>query len=92
MKPLMLLFGRARVMVSFIPLVFTLVSSVFETLHAHSELCMPLWLLVRTLMDPVVRVEPNGSQKLLLYDDANEDLKSQGWVEFLNKFQAYNLQ
>jgi hypothetical protein len=43
-------------------------------------------------MAPVVRVEPNGSQTLLLYDDASEDLKSQGWVEFLKKFQGYNLQ
>jgi hypothetical protein len=43
-------------------------------------------------MAPVIRVEPNGPQTLLLYDDASEDLKSQGWVEFLKKFQGYNLQ
>jgi hypothetical protein len=43
-------------------------------------------------MAPVVRVEPNGSQTLLLCDDASEDLKSQGWVVFLKKFQGYNLQ
>jgi hypothetical protein len=43
-------------------------------------------------MAPVVRVEPNGSQTLLLYDDAREDLKGQGWLEFLEKFQGYNLQ
>jgi hypothetical protein len=41
MKPLMLSFNRARVMVGFIPLVFSLVSSVFETLHAYSDLCLP---------------------------------------------------
>jgi len=43
-------------------------------------------------MAPVVRVEPNGSQTLLLCDDMSEDLKIQGWVVFLNKFQGYNLQ
>jgi hypothetical protein len=29
---------------------------------------------------------------LLLYDDASEDLKSQGWIEFIKKFHGYNLQ
>jgi len=43
-------------------------------------------------MAPVIRVEPNGSQTFLLYDDESDDLKSQGWVEFLKKFQGYNLQ
>jgi hypothetical protein len=42
-------------------------------------------------MAPVVRFEPNGSQTLLLYDDASEDLKSQGWDMFIEKFQGYNL-
>jgi hypothetical protein len=40
----------------------------------------------------VVCVEPNGSQTLLLYEDTREDLKGQGWLEFLEKFQGYNLQ
>jgi hypothetical protein len=43
-------------------------------------------------MAPVVRVEPNGSQTLTLYEDVSEYLQSQGWLEFLNKFQGYNLQ
>jgi hypothetical protein len=42
-------------------------------------------------MAPVIRFEPNGSQTLLLYDDASEDLKSQGWDMFIKKFQGYNL-
>jgi hypothetical protein len=42
-------------------------------------------------MAHVVCVEPNGSQTLLLYDDAREDLKGQGWLVFLEKFQGYNL-
>jgi hypothetical protein len=36
----------------------------------------PLFPSVQTLMAPVVQVELNGSQTLLLYDDASEDLKS----------------
>jgi len=43
-------------------------------------------------MAPIVCVEPNGSQTFLLYDDAIEDLKSQGWFVFLEKFQGYKLQ
>jgi hypothetical protein len=43
-------------------------------------------------MAPIVCVEINGSQTLLLYDDASEDLKSQRCLEFLKKFQGYNLQ
>jgi hypothetical protein len=40
----------------------------------------------------VVRIEPNGSHILLLYDDASEDMKSQGWDLFIKKFQWYNMQ
>jgi hypothetical protein len=43
-------------------------------------------------MAPIVRVEPNGIQTLLLYDDAREDLESNGWLIFLRKFQGFNLQ
>ena len=43
-------------------------------------------------MDPVVRVKPNGSQTSRLYDDAREDLESNGWLVFLRKFQGFNLQ
>ena len=40
----------------------------------------------------VIRIEPNGSQTLLLCDDAREDLKGQGWLRFLEKLQGFNLQ
>jgi hypothetical protein len=40
----------------------------------------------------VARVEPNGIQTLLLYDDAREDMESIGWLVFLSKFQGFNLQ
>ena len=43
-------------------------------------------------MAPVVRVEPNGTQTLLLYDDAREDLERSGWLVFIRKFQGFNLQ
>jgi hypothetical protein len=40
----------------------------------------------------VIRIEPNGSQTLLMCDDSREDLKGKGWLEFLEKFQGFNLQ
>jgi hypothetical protein len=43
-------------------------------------------------MAPVVRVEPNDTQTLLLCDDAREDLEGNGWLVFLEKFQGFNLQ
>jgi hypothetical protein len=43
-------------------------------------------------MAPVVRVEPNGIQTFLLYDNAREDLERNGWLIFLRKFQGFNLQ
>jgi hypothetical protein len=43
-------------------------------------------------MVPVVRVEPNDTQTLLLCNDAKEDLEGNGWLIFLEKFQGFNLQ
>ena len=43
-------------------------------------------------MAPIIRVEPNGIQTLLLYDDAREDLERSGWLIFIRKFQGFNLQ
>jgi hypothetical protein len=43
-------------------------------------------------MAPVVRVEPNGIQTLLSYDNAREDLERNGWHVFIKKFQGFNLQ
>jgi hypothetical protein len=42
-------------------------------------------------MAHVVQLQPNGSQTLFLYDDASEDLKSQGWDMFIKKFHGYKL-
>jgi hypothetical protein len=43
-------------------------------------------------MAPVIRIEPNGIQTLLLYDDARGDLERSGWLVFIRKFQGFNLQ
>jgi hypothetical protein len=42
-------------------------------------------------MSPVVRIEPNGIQTLLSYDDAREDFERNGWYVFIRKFQGFNL-
>jgi hypothetical protein len=41
-------------------------------------------------MAPVVRVEPNGCQALLMFDGAYSDLEKFGWILFINKFDGYN--
>jgi hypothetical protein len=43
-------------------------------------------------MAPIVRVEPNDTQALLLCDDSREDLEGNGWLVFIEKFQGFNLQ
>jgi hypothetical protein len=42
-------------------------------------------------MAPVVRIEPNGVQTLLLFDNACEDLENSGWLVFIQKFEGFNL-
>jgi hypothetical protein len=42
-------------------------------------------------MAPVVRIEPNGSQALLLFDDARKDLEDSGWLMFIHRFEGFNL-
>ena len=42
-------------------------------------------------MAHVVRIEPNGVQTLLLFDNAREDLESNGWLVFIQKFEGFNL-
>jgi hypothetical protein len=52
----------------------------------------PCYSLFEPIMAPVIRTEMNGSQALLLHDDASEDLKNQGWDMLIEKFQGYKLQ
>jgi hypothetical protein len=42
-------------------------------------------------MAPVVRIEPNGIQTLLSYDNARDDLERNGWCLFIEKFKGFNL-
>jgi hypothetical protein len=42
-------------------------------------------------MAPVVRIEPNGSQTLLLFDNARKDLEDGGWLVFIQRFEGFNL-
>jgi hypothetical protein len=42
-------------------------------------------------MAPIVRIEPNGVQTFLLFDNAREDLERNGWQVFVEKFEGFNL-
>jgi hypothetical protein len=42
-------------------------------------------------MAPVVRIEPNGSQALLLFDNAHKDLENNGWLVFIQRFEGFNI-
>jgi hypothetical protein len=39
----------------------------------------------------VVRIKPNDSQALLLFDNAQKDLEDNGWLTFAQKFEGFNL-
>jgi hypothetical protein len=42
-------------------------------------------------MASVVRIESNGSQALLLFDNARKDLENNGWMVFIQRFKGFNL-
>ena len=42
-------------------------------------------------MAPVVPIESNGSQALLLFDNARKDLENSGWLVFIQRFEGFNL-
>jgi hypothetical protein len=42
-------------------------------------------------MAPVVRVEPNVNQALLMFDNARQDLADSGWLTFVKRFEGFNL-
>jgi hypothetical protein len=42
-------------------------------------------------MAPFVRVEPNGKQALLMFDNARQDLADSGWLTFVERFDGFNL-
>jgi hypothetical protein len=43
-------------------------------------------------MAPVVRVEPNGLQAFLTYDDAIDMLSQAGWLGFIQLFRGFNIE
>jgi hypothetical protein len=42
-------------------------------------------------MAPVVRIEPNGSQALLLFNNAKKYLEDSGWLMFVQRFEGFHL-
>jgi hypothetical protein len=54
--------------------------------------CCVCLITLPSSMAPIMRIEPNGIQTLLSYDDAREDLERSGWLVFIRKFQGFNLQ
>jgi len=42
-------------------------------------------------MAPMVCIEPNGNQNLLLFDNACKDLENSGWLVFIQRFKGFNL-
>ena len=42
-------------------------------------------------MELVMRIDPNGTQSLLLFDDAHKDLEDSGWITFIQRFEGFNL-
>ena len=42
-------------------------------------------------MAPVVRIDPNGIQTLLSFDNARDDLERNDWRVFIEKFEGFNL-
>jgi hypothetical protein len=42
-------------------------------------------------MAPVVRIEPNGNQALLMFDNAQKDLEENCWLAFIQRFEGFNL-
>jgi hypothetical protein len=51
------------------------------------------WLVHHVLvsMALVVRIEPNDSQALLLFDNAWKDLQDNGWLTFVQRFEGFNI-
>jgi hypothetical protein len=42
-------------------------------------------------MAPVVQIEPNGNQALLMFDNARKDLEENEWLTFIQRFEGFNL-
>jgi hypothetical protein len=42
-------------------------------------------------MEPVVCIETNSIQAMLMFDDARKDLEDSGWLSFIKRFKDFNL-
>jgi hypothetical protein len=42
-------------------------------------------------MAPVMHIEPNGIQTLLMFDNARKYLENNGWLVFIQRFEGFNL-
>jgi hypothetical protein len=62
--------------------------SVFFLSNPTSESSVDSLLLA---MAPVVRIEPNNIHTLLSFDNARDDLKTNGWRVCIEKFKGFNL-
>jgi hypothetical protein len=62
--------------------------SAFFLSNPTSDFCIDYLLLA---MAQVVRIEPNGIQTLLSYDNARDDLERNDWCLFIEKFRGFNL-
>jgi hypothetical protein len=62
--------------------------SMFFLSNPTSDFCVDSLLLA---MAPVVRIEPNGIQTLLSFDNAKDDLERNDWRLFIEKFDGFNL-
>jgi hypothetical protein len=52
--------------------------------------CSVQTLLCREAMAPVIRVEPNRCQALVMFDGAYSDLEKFRWLSFIKKFHGHN--
>jgi hypothetical protein len=43
-------------------------------------------------MAPVVRIEPNGLQMLLTYNDVIDRFSKVGWLGFVHSFKGFNIE
>jgi hypothetical protein len=71
-------------------------SACFEKTYGNLVLCLPCQTpspidCVLSAMAPVVHIEPNGIQTLLLFDNAQEDLERNRWLVFIEKFEGFIL-
>jgi hypothetical protein len=81
-----------RLRYGFFPLIHLDLFLSFIPSKPKTVLSHPCYIIVAFVIDPVVRLEPNGCQTLLSHDDAIKYLKRQCWDAFLKRFEGYNLQ